>query len=367
MSNLTKEKKMAQYILLTIGLIALGLLSIYSNGDRCDGVNPDTLSIVFVSNRDGNYEIYKMGYGGDRQTRLTDNEVEDSSPKWSPDKTKIIFVRNLEENNKEIFVMAPDGKNEKNLTNSPGNDYAPVWSPDGSKIAYISAGSDLDSLIVTDTEGTNKKIIAKEKYLSDLSWSPDSKMIAFSFVEVFSFRQIAVVVIENKKRKNLFTSKTAIYIHPAWSPDGSWLAYRRLSSKTGIWKWKVNLDEINGEEEHIKLAEIGDEYLLQSEYAIRWSTFEMRNGSYRIAYVDIRDGNVNIYSVNSDGNENKQLTNSEYSKCGQCDWDQFNGLVFWGHSEESDNSDIYKITEEGRLFKIKRLTIDSAYDGMPDW
>ena len=52
----------------------------------------ETGKIVFVSNRDGNSEIYKMEYDGSHQVRLTNNAAEDLSPDWSPDGSKIAFI-----------------------------------------------------------------------------------------------------------------------------------------------------------------------------------------------------------------------------------------------------------------------------------
>ena len=44
----------------------------------------DGSRIAFSSYRDGNLEIYVMNADGSDQTRLTDNDVPDSSPSWSP-------------------------------------------------------------------------------------------------------------------------------------------------------------------------------------------------------------------------------------------------------------------------------------------
>jgi TolB protein len=40
--------------------------------------------ILFVSNRDGNNEIYSMNADGSDQLRLTYNPADDHSPVWSP-------------------------------------------------------------------------------------------------------------------------------------------------------------------------------------------------------------------------------------------------------------------------------------------
>ena len=81
------------------------------------------------------------------------------------------------ENNKEIFVMKSVGYIRKRLTNNPANDYNPVWSPDGTKIAFIR---DSNKLIVMDAEGNSEDIIAREQIIDGPCWSPDGKYIIFT-------------------------------------------------------------------------------------------------------------------------------------------------------------------------------------------
>ena len=49
-----------------------------------------------------------------------------------PRKAQIAFVSDRDGNG-EIYLMDTDGKNQRNLTNHPADDFAPTWSPDGRK------------------------------------------------------------------------------------------------------------------------------------------------------------------------------------------------------------------------------------------
>jgi len=85
--------------------------------------------VAFVSDREGNREIYVMDADGSNQTRLTNNESSDEWPAWSPDGRKIAFV-SRRDGNEEIYVMSLDGSNQTNLTNHPADASYPDWSPE---------------------------------------------------------------------------------------------------------------------------------------------------------------------------------------------------------------------------------------------
>ena len=55
--------------------------------------------IAFVSNRDGNFEIYVMNADGTAETRLTDNADIDNEPAWSPNGARIAYVSRVGEGN----------------------------------------------------------------------------------------------------------------------------------------------------------------------------------------------------------------------------------------------------------------------------
>jgi len=90
---------------------------------------------VFTSTRDGNQELYLL-YSG-RTTRLTNEIANDYSPKISPNPDHIMYVSE-KQGNPDIWIMDIENPNPNPLICSPAPDYDPVWYPDCTKAAFVS-------------------------------------------------------------------------------------------------------------------------------------------------------------------------------------------------------------------------------------
>lgn len=105
-------------------------------------ISPDGKQVVFVSDRDGNDDIYLMNIDGSNVRRLTNNPANDIHPAWSPDGRWIVFASTrgsgMAMNNYNIYIMAADGSSQCQLTSGEAPEWKPVWSPDGQWIAYLA-------------------------------------------------------------------------------------------------------------------------------------------------------------------------------------------------------------------------------------
>ena len=96
-------------------------------GDHSPAWAPDGDTLVYVTERDGNAEIYVIETDtDDPPMRLTTNEAGDSQPVWSPDGDRIAFVSDVHGEG-EIFVMDADGSNQRRLTHNDARDHSPDW------------------------------------------------------------------------------------------------------------------------------------------------------------------------------------------------------------------------------------------------
>jgi TolB protein len=82
--------------------------------------------IAFMSDRDGNWEIYVVNDDGSGLKRLTNNGSHDGLPTWSPDGKAIAFVSNRD-GAWAVWVMSPDGSNQVKLFDIGDGGLASEW------------------------------------------------------------------------------------------------------------------------------------------------------------------------------------------------------------------------------------------------
>jgi Tol biopolymer transport system component len=173
--------------------------------------------IAFVSQRDGNYEIYSMNPDGSDVRRLTNDPGQDLNPAPSPDGRTIMFDSNRLGPTR-IYVMNADGSGVRLLTSTSFRDSNPSFSPDGKTIVFESLrdGSNaLYTMNAADGSGV-RKIVAGDAYAP--SFSPDGSKVLFTADRGIGPAAYTV----NPDGTNgaiLFAFGNGV-LNPSYSPDG---------------------------------------------------------------------------------------------------------------------------------------------------
>ncbi len=119
-----------------IRLIGLGILPFLYATSRpvVDGkvvfTRPDSLG--------GNRQVFRVNIDGSELTQLTFDSLSFyiQSPRWSPDGSKIAYIRGLGTHSSQVMIMNSDGSNLRGISETLFESQKPNWSPDGSKVVY---------------------------------------------------------------------------------------------------------------------------------------------------------------------------------------------------------------------------------------
>lgn len=139
---------------------------------NADSVVASKERIAFVTNRDGNSEIYLMDADGNNLENLTNNDALDFSPSWSITNSLLYFY-SKRDGNAEIYSLDLDSKKVAQLSNNQANDVLPVPSPNGEQLLFISDRDSLSkNLYLMDADGSNVKSLTKINSMRKVQTGP---------------------------------------------------------------------------------------------------------------------------------------------------------------------------------------------------
>lgn len=250
-----------------------------------------TSKVVFVSNRDGNEEIYIMDYDGQRQKRITFNDYIDLMPSWSYDNEKILYT-SYRRTTPELYIFyLYTGKTD--LISTGGVNYRADWSPEDDKIVYTSSKNDGNTEIYLRNMKTGKEKRLTFNRIIDTSpcWSPNGNEIAFTS-QRSGTPQIYIMDSEGTNVRRI-TYEGTYHDNPSWSPDGTRIVYvSRIEARFDIYVYNLKSNAIT------KLTENAG----RNENPT-WSP----DGRHLI-FSSNRSGRYHLYTVDYDGTNLKRLT-----------------------------------------------------------
>jgi hypothetical protein len=184
--------------------------------------------IVFASDRHGgpDLSLYTVRPDGTGLTRLTDHSLDDHSPAWSPDRSRVAFIRGPTGGDGTLWLINADGSGETELA-VPAT-HGVTWAPDGDRIA-VSGWSPADQdyrILVVDVATETYSVLTPKTDLTRPDWSPDGTELLVTFEHMFAYR---VTLDGAASSLNMVFEGSCFPVGPAysfrWAPAGDAIAY----------------------------------------------------------------------------------------------------------------------------------------------
>ncbi len=300
----------------------------------------------------------------------------------------------------EIYRMRPDGTHQFRLTYRPGRDGAPIPNPSGGTAIFSSKEGRIWNLIQISLFGhTQRPVIRLSTLLKDPAMSPDGETIFFAvtFREKVGPVSTAIAAVhpatdEFRLMADTETQKTRLSL----SPDGQWLVYavpqnglidelhlmrtdgtqmsqlmQATAFSAATWTpdsrtlLVVTADAGNWDIQQVVLGTDQIAHVMNST-AYEWNPHVSPDGQWLVFQSD-RDGNTEIYRMPLTGGDVERLTEdagedyiAEFSPDGQ--W-----ILYTNNPDGPDGHtpDVWKMRLDGT--QRTRLTFAEGVDTAPAW
>lgn len=283
---------------MTKNLITIILLLGISILAGCQG----SRTVAFSRLTDGYWQIWTMQPDGKDARQITSSPSDKRYPVWLANSNKLFY----RDNDAYAFIMNLDNGKEERILESFGNIGRVVPSPDGKKLVFIRFRTELldsSDLWICSIDGRNERVLTHDIGLQyDPAFSPDGSKIAYISGHGHGTYELYVMDSDGKNKKKL-TNDGALELFPVFSPDGSEIAY--TSNITGDFEiWVMNADGTNA-------RQLTDSHGIDSRP--NWSP----NGQ-QILFTSNRTGVLQLWIMNNNGTNPRQLTKEPASN--DSDW-----------------------------------------------
>lgn len=257
-------------------------------------ISPGGDLIAFVSDRDGNPDVYVMDRSGEDIRKISHEVGVVSHPRWSPDGDQLAFLARSEESGSQIYLSSVEEPEAQRLTVGGYVEGPPSWSPDGQWIAFVLTDEEGSGLgIYLRNPGGVNQITLTDGPDFNPTWSPNSDQMAFQSSRNGNDDIFVIDITEDfTGQPRRITTNSAPDYSPTWSPDGDHIAF--LSERND--NPEVYVTEPDG----TVVTRLTNNQSEESE--VVWSA------DGQIAFVSHLHGNADIYIMDVEGEAQAQVT-----------------------------------------------------------
>jgi Tol biopolymer transport system component len=309
-------------------------------------ISPDGKFITYVQREAGQWSLWTKAVATGAVVQIVPpTEAALANATFSPDSNYVYYLSNFERQTSLYQIPVIGGTPKKTLT---GISSVITFSPDGKRFAFARNGADQSAseLVVVNVDGSNERILATRKLgeaFRSLSWSPDGKIIAAAASSFPRQASIFEVTVNTGEVKPLLQQTWGGISHVAWLKDGSGLVMTAFTEKLGpnflqIWHVSYPAGEVrritNDLASYLSLSLTADNSALVTQqgesvctvwvtplgaggraqqltfrrntgdglYGVRWTP------DGRIIYTSGAGGKPDLWIMNADGSQARQLT-----------------------------------------------------------
>lgn len=215
-------------------------------------LSPDGRQIAFVFK--GDVFVMKASEDEPAAYRVTDYAGRDGQISWVADSPALCFVSDRD-GNRNIYRVAPADTTEpllaralrletERLTDDPGEEWLPRVSPDGQRIAYLR---DAGTLMIMDADGQNARVVLENSLDIEFEWSPDSRWLMYAVEDNDFNTDVWIASADGEIGPHNISRHPDDDYSPTWSADGRMVAFassRAFMNEIDIWYvWLTREDE----------------------------------------------------------------------------------------------------------------------------
>lgn len=243
-------------------------------------------------------DIFTVGVDGTNLRQVTSSGGGKASYSWSPDGERMVFrwdPTGIDWNRSDIAIVTVA---DLTVTTLAHEAWSPAWSPQGDWIAYYSASPDDYGLYLIRPDGSdNHQILAGDAEYP--TWSPGGQRLAFMSLGFpagtsSADYEIYAVDVDGENLQQL-TTRTGEDGWPAWSHDGTHIAYQRMVSDEG--KSEIHVMGADGQDDRL-ITDPNDDL---EEYTPSWSPNDRYLAYYAYPTTDSSTAAGGIFAMLADG------------------------------------------------------------------